>query len=233
MQSDGQRDSEGGFSDLEDYVGTALVRSSQTGHERYDAMRGRRMTKKLRMRLSYTLVLSNVLLMIGLLGLGARAFASAAISDSIYLAAFGVLLITLTMYFVLHRPLAGAAIDWKIWALPRLGRDQFSNTRHRGSMIAEVRWYKGRTGPRSRANGGLGSLPDLGWLPANAYSVHNWAASRLSVVAFWANEKEGTHVQTAVVRRLSYMWCCFREALCAAVWCSALRATRESEAFRC
>ena len=67
------------------------------------------------MRLSYTLVLSDVLLMIGFLGLGVRAFASAVISDSIYLAAFGVLLMTLTIYFVLHRPLAGTAIDWKVW----------------------------------------------------------------------------------------------------------------------
>jgi hypothetical protein len=75
------------------------------------------MTKKLSARLSYTLVLSNVLLMIGFLGLGVRAFASAVISDSIYLAAFGVLLMTLTLYFVLHRPLAATAIGWKIWEL--------------------------------------------------------------------------------------------------------------------
>jgi len=75
------------------------------------------MTKKLSMRLSYTLVLSNVLLMIGFLGLGVRAFASAVISDSIYLAAFGVFLMTLTIYLIHHRPPVGTAIDWKIWEL--------------------------------------------------------------------------------------------------------------------
>jgi hypothetical protein len=75
------------------------------------------MTKKLSTRLSYSLVLSNALLMIGFLGLGVRAFASVVISDSIYFAALGILLMTLTIYFVLHRPLAGTAIDWKIWEL--------------------------------------------------------------------------------------------------------------------
>jgi uncharacterized membrane protein YfcA len=72
------------------------------------------MTKKLSARLFYALALPIVLLMIGFLGIGVRAFASAVISDSIYLAAFGVLLLALTIYFVLHRPLAGTAIGWKI-----------------------------------------------------------------------------------------------------------------------
>jgi hypothetical protein len=114
MQSDGQRDSESGVSDLDDYAGTTPARSSQAGDERCPAVLGRRMTKKLSVRFFYALVLTIVLLMIGFLGLGVRAFASAVISDSIYFAAFGVLLVTFPIYFVLHRPLAGTAIDRKI-----------------------------------------------------------------------------------------------------------------------
>jgi uncharacterized membrane protein YfcA len=73
------------------------------------------MTKKLSVRLFYGLVLSIVLLMIGFLGLGVRAFASAVISDYIYFAAFGVLFAALTVYFVLRQPLAGTAMNRKIW----------------------------------------------------------------------------------------------------------------------
>jgi hypothetical protein len=72
------------------------------------------MTKKLSARLSYALVLSIVLLMTGFLGLGVRAFASAMISDSVYLGAFGVLLVALPLYFVRRRPLAGPRIEQKI-----------------------------------------------------------------------------------------------------------------------
>jgi hypothetical protein len=76
------------------------------------------MTKKVSARLSYALMLSIFLVIIGFIGLGVRAFASAVISDSIYLAAFGALLATLTIYFVLHRPVAGAAISGGIHRLP-------------------------------------------------------------------------------------------------------------------
>jgi uncharacterized membrane protein YfcA len=73
------------------------------------------MTKKLSVRLFYALVLAIVLLIIGFLGLGVRAFASAVVSDSIYFAAFGVLLAAFTIYFVLRRPLAGTAMNRRIW----------------------------------------------------------------------------------------------------------------------
>jgi uncharacterized membrane protein YfcA len=58
------------------------------------------MTKELSARLSYALVLSIVLLMTGFLGLGVRAFASVRISDSIFLGAFGVFLVAVSLYFV-------------------------------------------------------------------------------------------------------------------------------------
>lgn len=73
------------------------------------------MTKKLSVRLFYALVLAIVVVMIGFLGLGVRAFASAVVSDSIYFAAFGVLLAAFTIYFVLRRPLVGTAVNRKIW----------------------------------------------------------------------------------------------------------------------
>jgi uncharacterized membrane protein YfcA len=84
------------------------------------------MTKKLSVGLFYALVLSIVLLMTGFLGLGVRAFASAVVSDSIYFAAFGVLLATLTIYFVLRRPLAGTVINRKIWPASLVWRRQKS-----------------------------------------------------------------------------------------------------------
>ncbi len=73
------------------------------------------MTKKLSARLFYSLVLSIMLLMIGFLGLGVRAFASAAIADFIFLGALGVVLVALTIYFALNWPFAGAARNRKIW----------------------------------------------------------------------------------------------------------------------
>jgi len=113
MQSDGQSGSENGVSDLEAYARTRPARCSQVGDQRYAAILGRGMSKKLTVRFFYALVLSIVLLMIGFLGIGVRAFASAMISDFIYLAAFGVLLMALTIYFVLHQPLAGTTMDRK------------------------------------------------------------------------------------------------------------------------
>ncbi len=71
------------------------------------------MTKKQSARLSYALVLSIVLVMTGFLGLGIRAFASAAVSDFIYFVTLGVFLAGLTIYFVLRRPVAAKALDRK------------------------------------------------------------------------------------------------------------------------
>jgi hypothetical protein len=73
------------------------------------------MTRRLSSRLFYGLVLSIVALMIGFVGLLVRAFESAINSDFIFLGAFGVLLAAVTIYFVLHRPLAGRARDRKTW----------------------------------------------------------------------------------------------------------------------
>ena len=76
------------------------------------------MTKRLSARLSYALVLSILLVLLGFLGLGIRAFESAAVSDFIYFVALGVFLAALTVYFVLRRPHAGAGIDRKVRLLP-------------------------------------------------------------------------------------------------------------------
>jgi uncharacterized membrane protein YfcA len=76
------------------------------------------MTKKLSVRLLYALALSIILLMTGFLGLGVRAFASAAVTNSIFLVAFGILLVTLPLYFVLRRRLTVTAIDRNIRRLP-------------------------------------------------------------------------------------------------------------------
>jgi uncharacterized membrane protein YfcA len=77
------------------------------------------MTTKLSERWSLALMLSILVLMTGLLGLGVRAFASAAISDSIFLAALGVLLLILPLYFVFHRREGGGRIERRIVRLPR------------------------------------------------------------------------------------------------------------------
>jgi hypothetical protein len=72
------------------------------------------MTKKLSVRLFYGLMFSIVAVMIGFLGLGVRAFASAVVADFIFLGAFGVILVVFPMYFILHRPLAGTVMDEQI-----------------------------------------------------------------------------------------------------------------------
>jgi hypothetical protein len=72
------------------------------------------MAGKLSARLFYALVFSIIVLMIGFVAVGIRAFASAMISDSIYLGAFGVLLMIFPIYLVLHRPPAATAMDLRI-----------------------------------------------------------------------------------------------------------------------
>jgi hypothetical protein len=62
------------------------------------------MSKKHSLLLCYGLVISILLLIAGFLGLGIRAFASASISSSIMFAAFGILVVTVPVYFVLRRP---------------------------------------------------------------------------------------------------------------------------------
>jgi hypothetical protein len=75
------------------------------------------MTEKLSARLFYTLVLSIIVLMSGFVAVGIRAFASAVISDSIYLGVFGSLLMIFPIYFILRRPVAITAMDRKIRGL--------------------------------------------------------------------------------------------------------------------
>jgi len=72
------------------------------------------MTEKLSARFFYALVFSIIVLMIGFGAVGIRAFASAMISDPIYLGAFGVLLMIVPIYFVLHRSPAATAMDLRI-----------------------------------------------------------------------------------------------------------------------
>ena len=75
------------------------------------------MTEKLSARLFYTLVLSIIVLMSGFVAVGIRAFASAVISDSIYLGVFGILLTIFPIYFVLRRRVAVTAMNRKILRL--------------------------------------------------------------------------------------------------------------------
>lgn len=75
------------------------------------------MTEKLGARLFYALVLSIIVLMTGFIAVGIRAFASAMISDSIYLGVFGVCLMIFPIYLILHRPPAATAMDLKIRGL--------------------------------------------------------------------------------------------------------------------
>jgi hypothetical protein len=75
------------------------------------------MTEKLSTRLFYGLVLSIIVLMTGFIAVGVRAFASALISDSIYLGVFGILLMIFPIYFIFRRPVAVTAMDRKIRGL--------------------------------------------------------------------------------------------------------------------
>jgi uncharacterized membrane protein YfcA len=77
------------------------------------------MATKLSERWSLALMLSILVLMIGFLGLGVRAFASAAISDSIFLAALGVVLLILPLYFVFHGREGGGLIERRSVRLSR------------------------------------------------------------------------------------------------------------------
>jgi hypothetical protein len=77
------------------------------------------MTTKLSKRWSFALVVSIIVLLTGLLGLGVRTFASALIFDSIFLAAFGLVLVTLPIYFALRRRPKHGAINRKVLWPPR------------------------------------------------------------------------------------------------------------------
>jgi hypothetical protein len=78
-------------------------------------------------RLSYFLMLSIALLSTGFLGLGVHAFASARISCLIYLGAFGVVLVTIPLYFVRRGLLANLAkitrrssATWQVQGRPQV-----------------------------------------------------------------------------------------------------------------
>lgn len=59
---------------------------------------------KTRMFLCHSLVSSIVVLMIGFLGLGVTAFATADTAKSVFVAAFLIVLMTLALYFMRRRP---------------------------------------------------------------------------------------------------------------------------------
>lgn len=67
------------------------------------------MSQKKSLMLCYALLLSIALVVVGFLGLGVRAFASAGISNTIFLSVVGILITIPPIYFVLRRP--DAAID--------------------------------------------------------------------------------------------------------------------------
>lgn len=81
-------------------------------------MRGRQMANKVSVRVLYAVVILIVLLTAGFLGLGIRAFASAVTADFIFLGAFGVILVTLPLYFILRRRLEAPSIDRKVFRVP-------------------------------------------------------------------------------------------------------------------
>src|SRR5271168_412353 len=93
---------------------TLPARSRKPGTN--DALRflGDEMTEKLSARWSYVLVLSIIVLMTGFVAAGIRAFASALISDSIFLGAFGIALMFVPVYFILRRPVAVTPMGHKI-----------------------------------------------------------------------------------------------------------------------
>jgi len=64
-------------------------------------------------------------------------------------------------------------------------------------------------------------------------SVQIWTDSRLCVIAFCLHEKARTHVQTNILRHLSYMWSTNRKALCAAFRCSTFRSPCREEVCCC
>jgi hypothetical protein len=107
-----------GVSGIHGDSGPAITRYLATAHDSTAAMLGRRMANKVSVRLLYTVVILIVLLTAGFLALGIRAFASAVTADFIFLGAFGVILVTLPLYFILRRCLEGAAIDRKIFRVP-------------------------------------------------------------------------------------------------------------------
>jgi uncharacterized membrane protein YfcA len=99
------------------------------------------MNAKVSGRWSFALVLCIIVLVMGFLGLGIRTFASAVISDSIFLAAFGIVLVTLPIYSALRRPRGRGAMDRKIPRLPRHispGRDDRRTPPVRGQERAAV-----------------------------------------------------------------------------------------------
>jgi hypothetical protein len=63
------------------------------------------MTKKHRRLLCYALVLSIFLVIVGFFGVGVRAFASAGISSTIFLAMLGIAITIVPIYLVLRRSL--------------------------------------------------------------------------------------------------------------------------------
>jgi hypothetical protein len=105
---------------------TPPARSRKPGTN--DALRflGDEMTEKLSARWFYALVLSIVVLMTGFVAVGVRAFASALISDSIYLGAFGILLMFVPIYFILRRPVAVTPMGHKIRRLLSARSEQVS-----------------------------------------------------------------------------------------------------------
>jgi hypothetical protein len=90
------------------------TRSPEPGASETPRFLGEEMTEKLSGRLAYALVLSIIVLIAAFVAVGVRAFASALISDSIYLGAFGVLLLIVSTYLVLRRPPAATEMDRKI-----------------------------------------------------------------------------------------------------------------------
>jgi hypothetical protein len=110
------------------------------------------MIAKLNRRWSYALVLSIVVLAEGFLGVGVRAFASAVISHSVFLAALGIVLLILPLYFALRRPRTPGAIKRKSFG----GQDTF----RRSDTIAERQQGRGGRGRHTGLNGEVSGSRD-------------------------------------------------------------------------
>ncbi len=77
------------------------------------------MNTKLSGRWSYALVLSIIVLVMGFVALGVRAFASEATSSWILFAALGIVLLVLPLYFAIRRLRARGGIDRNALWMPR------------------------------------------------------------------------------------------------------------------
>jgi hypothetical protein len=107
--------------------------------ERRSAILGIRMKMKLNERWSYVLLLSIIVFGTGYLGLGVRMFASVVLSDSIFFAACGFVLLIFPSYFVIRRR-AHSATNPRSLRRPRNVSPQARRPQKTTSATAATGW---------------------------------------------------------------------------------------------